>query len=132
MATEARRGRFTAVLVLVFTFVVGAAAGAGGFASMSRHGRGGRAGLERLPPPFEELDLSAEQRQQARVVFEKYRPQFEALFEENAPKVRALRDAMDAELVATLTPAQQTRFEELKKHRPERRRRGMGPPPDHD
>lgn len=129
MATDLPRGRLTAALVLLLTFVVGAAAGAGAFASFARHGRVGRGPPHerRLPPPLEELDLSEAQREQAHTVFERYRPQFEALFEESAPKVRALRDAMDEELASTLSEAQRAKFETLKQRRGDRRR--DGPPP---
>lgn len=137
MGTDAPKGRLMAVLVLLLTFAMGAAAGAGAFASLSRRGRADRGPPheQRLPPPYEELDLTTAQHEQARVVFERYRPQFEALFEENAPKVRALRDTMDAELAGTLSEAQRTKLETLKKRHAERRREGgpwgprRGPPP---
>lgn len=134
MATEAPRKRnLVALLILVATFVVGAGAGAGLHASFGprggpRHpGKGAR--LHRLPPPIEELELTADQRKQAEALVEKYHPRFEALFAESFPRVRALRDEMDAELLPLLTEEQRVRFEELKKNRPDRPGGpGFGPP----
>lgn len=124
MAGESR-GRRSAVLVLALTFLAGAGTGAGLLASFgpprrAHHGPG------RLPPPFEELGLSAEQRRQATELFDRYRPRFEAVFAESGPKVRALREEIDAELLPILTEEQRARFEELKKQRPPP---GFGPPP---
>ncbi len=120
MGSEARR-RGLAVLVLVGTFVAGGATGAGVMASLGRHHgppHGPRG--KHLPPPLEELGLDDSQRMQAEAIFEKYRAPFEAVFQESQPKLRALREQLDAEVLPLLTEAQRARFEELKKSRPER------------
>ncbi len=136
MATEAPRKRnLVALLIVALTFIAGAGTGAGLHASFAprgpRHpGPGKGSKLHRLPPPFEELELTAEQRKQVEALVEKFHPRFEALFQESFPRVRALRDEMDAELLPLLTEEQRARFEALKKNRPERPGGppGFGPP----
>ena len=129
MPGEPRR-RLAAALVLVALFLAGAGTGAGLMASFGGRGHHARPGPGHLPPPFDELGLSSEQRQAAEAIFEKYRPRFEAIFAESAPKVHALRDELDAELLPVLTAAQRERFEALKKSRPLRPPHGPpGEPP---
>ncbi|MGV3624215.1 MAG: Spy/CpxP family protein refolding chaperone [Archangium sp.] len=124
----------TSLLIVVITFAAGAATGAGLYASFGgrhpgpRQHPGMKGPKKGLPPHFEQLELSAEQRQQFEVVMEKYHPRFEAIFKESFPKVTALREEMDAELSPLLTESQRTKFEELKKQRPDRGP-GFGPPP---
>lgn len=135
MATESRR-RLATVAALVVTFLLGGAAGAGVHASFDRrhpHPRWdqkGPNGEKRLPPPFEELSLTAEQRTEAQTVFEKYKPQFDAVFQDSMPKMKSLRDAMEAELAPILTDEQKTKLDALKKKHPPRfGPGGEGPPP---
>ncbi|MFZ5446462.1 MAG: Spy/CpxP family protein refolding chaperone [Myxococcota bacterium] len=121
-----RRTR-SAVLVLALTFLAGAGTGAGVYASLRprhpHHERGA------LPPHFEELGLSAEQRTQAIAIMERYRPRFDAIFAETGPRVRALREEIDAELNPLLTEAQRAKLEELRRSRPPRPPPGAPPPP---
>jgi Spy/CpxP family protein refolding chaperone len=128
MAGEPRR-RLAAALLLVAIFVAGGATGAGLMASFGGRGHHARPGPGRLPPPFEELGLSGEQRRAAEVVFERYRPRFEAVFAQSAPQVHALRAELDAELSPLLTDAQRARFEALQKSRPQHGPMGEPPPP---
>lgn len=127
----------TALLIVVITFAAGAGTGAGLHASFgNRHVgprphpgmKGPRKGM---PPHLEQLDLTAEQRTQVEVLLEKYHPRFEAIFKESFPKVSALREEMDTELMPLLTEEQRVKFEELKKQRPDRGPGGpgFGPPP---
>lgn len=121
------------LVIVVVTFVAGVGTGAGLHASFG----GGKPhrpppGLKgphpgKLPPHLEQLDLSAEQRTQLEALVKKFHPRFEALFQESAPRMKVLRDEMDAELLPLLTDAQRAKFEELKKQRPDKR--GFGPPP---
>jgi Spy/CpxP family protein refolding chaperone len=126
MATETKSA---AVIVVLLTFALGMAAGAGLHASFEPrppHHRGGwgpngpgpTGGPKRLPPPLEELDLTAEQRTKAEAVFEKYRAPLEALFEETRPRMHELREKMDAEFAELLTADQRSKFAELKARRP--------------
>lgn len=138
MATESKSA---AVIVVLLTFALGMAAGAGLHASFEKpHHRGGGwgpggpgpnggPGAKRLPPPLEELELSAEQRTKAEAVFEKYRAPLEALFEETRPRMHELREKMDGEFAEILTPEQRTKFAELKSRRPPHGPPGVPPPP---
>lgn len=128
-----RKFPLTALVIVVLTFLAGAGTGAGLYASFGdRHPgprphpgmKGPRKGL---PPHLEQLELTAAQRKQVEAVLEKFHPRFEAIFKEQFPKVTALREEMDAELLPLLTDEQRVKFEELKKQRPERG--GFGPPP---
>ena len=108
MATESARRRWSASAVLLAVFIAGAITGAGVLNARRHHCRSFGRGGHRLPPPLEKLDLTADQRRQAEVVFEKYRPQLDA---ESQQKVREL---MDAELMPLLTETQRARFEQFK------------------
>ena len=124
----------TSLLIVVITFVAGAGTGAGLHASFgNRHVgprphpgmKGPRKGL---PPHLEQLDLTAEQRKQVEALVEKFHPRFEAIFKESFPRVSALREELDAELLPLLTEDQRAKWEQLKKERPDRGP-GFGPPP---
>ncbi len=133
MAGEASpRQRLTSVLVVVAAFLAGAGTGAGVYASFARPAHQppppGHAPGKRLPPFLASLDLSAEQRTRLEAVVEKYHARFEEVFEASAPRLRALREEMDAEVLPILTEAQRARVAELKKQRPEGGP-GFGPPP---
>jgi Spy/CpxP family protein refolding chaperone len=121
-------------LMLLGTFAAGAVTGAGLFASFGPRRPppplGVGPGARREPPFLRELDLTPEQRTKADAIFEKHRQALEQLFEENAPRVKAVTDQVDAELLTILTDAQRAKFEELKSHRPPRGPRG--PPPDRE
>jgi Spy/CpxP family protein refolding chaperone len=78
-----------------------------------------------LPPFLHELDLTDKQEQDARAIFEKHRPELDAILRESFPRVRAVNDRIDAEIRALLTPEQQKKFDELRARRP---RHGPGRP----
>lgn len=125
-------GKTAAVLVVMLTFALGMGAGAGLHASFEKPHHPPQwdpNGPKRLPPPLEELKLTADQRAKAELVFEKYRPPLEALFEETRPRMNTLRDEMDAEFHALLTEQQRAKFTELKAKRPPHRGGFGGPPP---
>ena len=128
MSNESRR-RALSLGVLLATFALGAATGAGVHASFfdrrPHHERWNEKD-RRLPPPFAELDLTAEQTEKAQAIFEKYRPQFDAVFQASMPKMNELRQAMDAELEPLLTESQRAKLEELRRKHPHR---GPGQPP---
>lgn len=126
MSQELGRLRLRAALLLAAMFVVGGFAGAG---------------LVRLvgpqPPgfgahdPFRHLELTREQRQQARAIMEKHRPALDAIVAETRPRVQAIQDQIDQELGAILTPEQKKRLAERPRHLPPPPHGppGFGPPP---
>ncbi len=117
----ARRIHLTSALVVLATFIAGAAAGMGVSASFRHHPHGpgpGGPGGPRRPPWLEELNLTAEQQPVAQKIFDKHHEAMEALIKEGFPKVQAINEAMENELRGILTPEQMTRLAEIKKHRP--------------
>jgi len=84
-----------------------------------------------------ELDLTPAQEDSVRAIFERHRPQMEALWRDMRPRFDSLRAAVEAEIAAQLMPSQRTRFEAMRKRMDDRLRRGPGggggpgPPPDH-
>jgi hypothetical protein len=129
--------RLLTALLLVATFASGTITGAA-LTLWVRHEHHGPPG----PPPFgalpiDELGLSPEQRADA--IFERHRPELDAILQEGFPKVRKVNDQIESEIREILTPEQRTRLDELKARRPPPRhhRRGgpggpfpPGPPPD--
>ncbi len=136
-------------LVLLGTFLAGAVAGAGVMAwarpppppppmgmGPGMGGGLGPPGPRRLPAFVAELNLPPEQEEKARAIFEKYRPELEAVFRDAAPRARAIGERLEAELRTVLTPEQAQRLEALKARRPhgpgpggQGPPPGMGPPP---
>jgi len=76
------------------------------------------------------LDLTAAQEDSVRVIFERHRPQMEALWRQMRPRFDSLRAVIDSEIAAQLTPPQRTRFEELRRRMDDRLRREPKPPDD--
>lgn len=119
------RIRAVTALVIIGTFLLGTAVGAGLY-----HWR--TPGRPPLPPApvfhmLAELGLSASQQQRAQEIRERHEPELKAIFLESFPKMRAVHAKMEEELRAILTPEQQKKLDELTKLRPFRM--GLGPPP---
>ena len=74
-----------------------------------------------------ELGLSAAQQDSVQAVFERHRPQMEALWREMRPRFDSLRVTVDSEIAAQLTPAQRARFAELTTRFAGRRRGELTP-----
>jgi Spy/CpxP family protein refolding chaperone len=129
-----RRLHLWSGLIVLGVFLAGAVAGAGVYAwlrppapPMMGPPPGG------LPGPLRELNLTPEQREQAKAIFEKHRATVEALIQESFPRVRAAQEQMDRELRAILTEEQARKFDELRARHPPRPPGGPGrggPPPD--
>jgi Spy/CpxP family protein refolding chaperone len=77
-----------------------------------------------------ELDLTPAQEDSVRAIFERHRPQMEALWRAMRPRFDSLRAAVDSEIAAQLTPPQRPRFEEMRRRMDDRLRRGPRPPDD--
>jgi Spy/CpxP family protein refolding chaperone len=121
MSSEApvRRIHLLSGLLLLAIFLAGGLAGFGlasalpaSFARWHHHGP------PPLPRQFEELGLSADQEARARAIFERARPELDAVLQESYPRVRAINDRMEAELRAILTPEQRQRLDAMKARRP--------------
>ena len=69
-----------------------------------------------------ELDLSSRQQAQLDSILSGNRQQFEALRRSLHPRFSALRDSLDQQILAILTPEQRERFDAVKKQRMSRRR----------
>ena len=118
-------------------FLLGALAGT--LAPRAYHRLAGRAdggprrgGFEQV---FERLQLTEEQRAQARQIFGDTRGQLEALRRESEPRVAEIRRQADERLQKVLTPEQWRQFQQMKEETRGRGRRGRGrggPPPTND
>src|SRR5438093_1431848 len=128
----------------VLAAVLGRARLAGGWGVSTRVGHGrwrGGPGEFGGGPPFgprgvhsflkRELDLTPAQEDSVRAVFERHRPQMEALWRVTRPRFDSLRAAVDSEIAAQLTPAQRTRWQEMMRRMNDRLQRGP-PPSPHD
>lgn len=90
----------------------------------------------RLPPMFEELDLTAEQRAQISDIVERSRPRTDELLQSMLPRLRAVTDSVRDEIHAVLTPEQAAKLDSLMADMRGRNRgmrrgpweRGPGPP----
>jgi Spy/CpxP family protein refolding chaperone len=125
-----RRTRWLAVAVLATTFAAGGLAGAG-LAHLHRACRAGDGGFEshRMPPPLADLDLSAEQQQQVRVILDRYHPRLQEAMQTSWPRLKPVFDEMAVELKVFLTPDQRVRFDKRRKEM-EERRFGVGAHPE--
>jgi Spy/CpxP family protein refolding chaperone len=87
-----------------------------------------RGGAEQM---FDRLQLTAEQRTQARQIFADTRGELESLRKESAPRVAEIRRQADERLQKVLTPEQWQRFQQMKAEMRGRGRRGhdAGRPP---
>jgi Spy/CpxP family protein refolding chaperone len=108
-----RQIRAATALVIVGTFLAGAATGAGVYhwVNPRRHHRS-------MDFPFHELALSSEQEVKVREVVDRHRSEVEAIMKETFPRVRAIHEQEDKEVRALLTPDQQKKLDELNAHRP--------------
>jgi Spy/CpxP family protein refolding chaperone len=132
---SARRLHLWSGLIILGVFLAGAVAGAGVFAWLRPPPPPmmGPPPPGELPRPLRELNLTAEQREKAKAIFERHRATVEALIQESFPRVRAAQEQMDRELRAILTEEQARKFDELQARRPPRPPGGPGlggPPPD--
>ena len=115
--------------IVLGTFVLGGLCGAGVGYSVSQRELGALLSedrseardLRRLEAFTRELDLSADQREQVRRIVERRRPerdrQMRRMFDECGQAMLRDKNAMDAEIRALLTPAQQPRFDAMRERR---------------
>ncbi len=127
----ARRIRLWSVLVVVGVFLAGAIAGAGVFAWVRPPPHKWRPHHRDLPALFTELDLTAEQSEKAKAIFEKHRATVESILKADFPRMRAADEQSNREFRSILTDVQRKKFDEIEaRPRPGRHKGfGGGPPP---
>ncbi len=126
-----RKIRLLSAVLLVLTFAAGTVTGAGvlRWADNAREVHRPPPHIMSAPPPFHELELTAEQRKNVRAVFEHYRPEIEAVMRDAFPKVRAINEKIEAEAREFLTAEQRTKLDQIKARRAAHPGPPLGPPP---
>lgn len=129
-----RRLHLWSGLIVLGVFLAGAVAGAGVYAWLRPPAPPMMTPPpEGFPGPLSELNLTPEQREQAKVIFERYRATVEALIQQSFPRVRAAQAQMNREFRDILTEEQARTFDEILARRLPRPPGGPGhggPPPD--
>jgi Spy/CpxP family protein refolding chaperone len=114
-----------AVVLLIATFVLGAAVGAAAFAYGSRTAPQpqGRAAwyLDRLT---RNLDLTPMQQDSVKAVLDRYTPAMDSLMNEIRPRLDTVRAAMRTEITRFLDPKQQKEYEAMQQKRDQERKAG--------
>lgn len=133
MSDEVRRGRLHlwSGLIILGVYLAGAATAAGVFAwlrpphdhfGMRHPGAFGPLGF------VEDLDLTAAQEEQVRVIIDSHHGEIEAAMKEAFPRIRAAGDRALDEIRTVLTPEQGARFDVRRAEMADRASRGMPPP----
>jgi len=125
------RSKAWAVALLAAAFLAGATVS---WAVRSRRpdpgprGRGGGRGTEAMVAYLSRrLDLTAEQRDSVRAVFQRHRAAMDALWTDVHPRLDSLRQAMREQIAAQLDSVQRERYRRLlTKHEHRHRRLGRG------
>lgn len=132
------RVRLGAIALLLAVFSTGAVAGVAGYRWILADGK-----RDDMPAPPEELGfrlrplaLTDAQETQVRSIFERYRPELDSVLRETFPRVRAVQERIDADIVKVLTEEQRRKFlESAKRRKPHHFRppheRGGFPAPPH-
>lgn len=105
--------RLVTALLLIATFAAGTITGGALVQLIAKRDPPSHAGPDMGPLPWETLNLTEAQRNQAHAILERYRPRLDAIFDETAPKVHAITDEIDKEVRKLLTPEQQSRFDRI-------------------
>lgn len=83
-----------------------------------------------LPPfPYREIGLTSDQEAQVRAILVQNKPRMDQLMDELVPRVRALADDVESQIVAVLTPEQRERLRAFKADRPPPLPSWTRPPP---
>lgn len=118
------RIRTQGIALLAATFVAGALAGMAlervrtrpGLPPLGREPGPGMLqpfGPDRLPPMFEQLNLTDEQRARIADIIERSRPRTDELLQSMLPRLRAVTDSVRDEIRAVLTPEQAVKLDSL-------------------
>jgi Spy/CpxP family protein refolding chaperone len=68
-----------------------------------------------MPPMFERLDLTGEQRERIDAILQQSRPLTDSVLQSSLPRLRAIRDSVRLQVRAVLTPEQQERFDAMER-----------------
>ena len=74
-----------------------------------------RMGPGMMPPMFERLDLTDEQRERIAAILQQSRPLTDSVLQSSLPRLRAIRDSVRSQIRAVLTPEQQERFDAMER-----------------
>ena len=118
---KARLITLSAALVVLFaTVTFGQAPDAA--ANNDRHNRWRHKRGDRMEHLTRALDLTPEQQAKIKPIFEQAKPQIQAARQESRQKVQAIRENTIAQIRPILTPAQQQKFDAMKKAREDMRK----------
>jgi Spy/CpxP family protein refolding chaperone len=108
------RSKVWAAALLAATFLAGGTVGWAVRSSRPEHGprvRGGGRGTEAMVAYLgKRLDLTAEQRDSVRAVFQRHRAAMDALWKDAHPRLDSLRQAMRGQIAAQLDSARRERY----------------------
>ena len=104
-------------VALLATASLGLAEDEGGWNKRRHHKRGNP--VERLTKT---LDLTPDQQAKIQPIFDQAKPQVAAVRQEAMQKIKAIRENTQAQIRPILTPAQQQKFDALKKAREDMRK----------
>ena len=108
------RSKLAAVALLAAVFVAGGLAGWGGHEAVDRDGRGPRHGPDAMVAYLSrELDLNPAQRDSVRAIFQRHRPETDALWSQVRARFDSIKTKMRAEIDAQLTPEQRAKHQQL-------------------
>lgn len=112
--TSMKTIRLLTALILLGTFAVGIAAGAGLYHWVARNPKPPLMGPPRFGPiPLQELKLTAKQDDQIRKIFERHRGELEKVMQGTFPKVRTIIQKINIEIREVLSDEQRAKFDEL-------------------
>ncbi len=133
------RIKLQGIALLFLAFVVGILAGAAGECLRATRDEPVRPfargpGMFRpgeLPPWYEELDLTPEQREKITEILKQTRPLTDSIMQEMLPRIRGVTDSVRAEIGSLLNPEQREKLDKLEERfrRLRRKFRRGGRPP---
>jgi Spy/CpxP family protein refolding chaperone len=133
LSSSSTKVRLLTAALFVATFAAGTAFGAGlfvvarpfsevgpgrGHGPPGPGGPGPFGGRPPFPLPLGELELTPAQEAETHRIFEKHRPELDAILKESYPRVRAINERIEADVRKILTAEQIRKLDEMPRHRP--------------
>jgi hypothetical protein len=116
--TTPRRIHLLSAVIVLAAFVSGAVAGVGLYRWAGPEFRPPLRFPSNLPPHLRGLGLTPEQERNATEIFDRHRPDLEAVLRESYPRMRAVVEETHAELRGILTAEQRRKFDEIESRAP--------------